>query len=62
MAAAAAAMVPQAGVGVCGVCAVGISYKTCAIFVPSAAGGGVDILTRTLGDVVYTAFGPDVDR
>ena len=29
------------------------------IFVPYAAGGAVDILARTLGDVVSQAMGPD---
>ena len=40
--------------------AVAISIKAGAVFVPYAAGGGVDILARTLGDVVSKEWGQPV--
>lgn len=38
----------------------GFPSKAVHIFVPYAAGGGVDILTRTLGDVVSRQWGQSV--
>ena len=58
MAAAAAVM----HIAVCGAASapVGVSVQSVHIFVPYPAGGGVDVLTRTLGDVVAKQWGQSV--